>query len=391
MNKSNLFGTLVLFLFLSCSVHATSTSYVQANGQTIAKVNETGVYYYHTDHLGSTSAVTDSDGEVVEEQVNLPFGEPIQGGERYGFTGKEFEPDLGLNYFMARYYNPNSGRFLNSDPAQDGVNWFAYAGNNPLKYIDPTGNEIEVADEWMSRILFWKRPGKYLRTLIRQVDEKSGVTLGVHKEQNSYLFYVENIDETRGSPHARRLILDAVNAWRRFILKIDNDEKSRDLGRVRGNVDNPDEDLEIYLAMAKFERFIHYGINPRTCDASMTFFHELSHAVDKTKDPTKKFLWDEEKIVYSGIGGAEEFVNLIRKDLKLPLKLQYESAYSSDGSVWKRFDEGDVWLGKISKERDKQLWETLQFWHRMDYKPNIKNKEDSKPRRGRGCLFGCLF
>jgi len=89
MNKFVLAGILVLMLMGIAS--AGGTSYVYANGQRIAKVNESGVYYYHPDHLGSTSAITDSDGEVVEEQVNLPFGEPISGSEKYGFTGKEHD------------------------------------------------------------------------------------------------------------------------------------------------------------------------------------------------------------------------------------------------------------------------------------------------------------
>jgi len=56
-------------------VSAEGTSYVYANGQRLAKVNESGVFYIHSDNLGSTSAVTNSKGEVVEEQVN--FGEPV--------------------------------------------------------------------------------------------------------------------------------------------------------------------------------------------------------------------------------------------------------------------------------------------------------------------------
>jgi len=136
-NKMHKFVLVGILLLLSGAV--TGTSYIQANGQTIAKINDSGIYYYHSDHLGSTSAMTDSEGEVIEEQVNLPFGQPVSGSEKYGFTGKEFDPDLDLNYFMARYYSPLTGRFLNSDPAQDGVNWYSYASNNPLTRVDPTG------------------------------------------------------------------------------------------------------------------------------------------------------------------------------------------------------------------------------------------------------------
>jgi len=128
-------------ILLLAGIVAGGTSYVQANGQTIAKLNDTGVYYYHSDHLGSTSAVTSSKGEVVEEQINLPFGELISGSERYGFTSKELD-ETGLNYFSARYYNPEIGRFVTLDSAMDGVNWYSYAAGNPLKFIDPSGTTL---------------------------------------------------------------------------------------------------------------------------------------------------------------------------------------------------------------------------------------------------------
>jgi len=56
---------------------------------------------------------------------------------KYGFTGKEFEPDTELNYFFARYYDPNSGRFLRVNPALQGFSSYAYVGNNPLTRVDP--------------------------------------------------------------------------------------------------------------------------------------------------------------------------------------------------------------------------------------------------------------
>lgn len=55
------------------------------------------------------------------------------------FTGKEFDADSNLYYYAARYYDPYIGRFTQRDPIGDGVNWYAYAYNNPLRYIDPDG------------------------------------------------------------------------------------------------------------------------------------------------------------------------------------------------------------------------------------------------------------
>jgi len=175
MNKFNLAWILVFVLLLSSSVDARPTSYVQANGL-VAKINESGTYYYHSNHLGSTSAITDNGGKVMEEQVNLPFGELIEGSERYGFTGKESDHDLGLSYFGARYYNPATGRFLSVDPVRDGVNWFSYVSNNPLQLIDPTGNKEEYPLVGARRII--------------------GGDMLEYKDKNDVPFYI-HIDENK--------------------------------------------------------------------------------------------------------------------------------------------------------------------------------------------------
>jgi len=126
----------VLLLFSS---NSSATSYVYGPDGLIAKVNESGnITYFHSDHLGSTNVITNEAGEVVQEQVNLPFGERISGGERYGFTGKELD-ETELNYFGARYYSPESGRFLTTDPVMQYYSPYIYAGNNPNKYVDPDG------------------------------------------------------------------------------------------------------------------------------------------------------------------------------------------------------------------------------------------------------------
>ena len=58
------------------------------------------------------------------------------------FTGKEYDADVKLYYYSARYYDPYIGRFTQRDPIGQGVNWYAYTMNNPMKFIDPTGTKI---------------------------------------------------------------------------------------------------------------------------------------------------------------------------------------------------------------------------------------------------------
>ncbi len=100
-------------------------------------------YYYHTDHLGSTVMITDEEADVIWDCEYTPFGE-LNNKQNFAeqktqFTGKDFDPDTGLYYYNARWYDPNLGRFTTEDPIRDGLNWYIYANNNPLKFVDPTG------------------------------------------------------------------------------------------------------------------------------------------------------------------------------------------------------------------------------------------------------------
>ena len=60
------------------------------------------------------------------------------------FTGKEYDSDVKLHYFVRRYYDPYIGRFTQRDPAGQGVNWYLYTDNNPLARIDPDGQWWET-------------------------------------------------------------------------------------------------------------------------------------------------------------------------------------------------------------------------------------------------------
>lgn len=109
-------------------------------------------YYYHPDHLGSTSYITDASGEVYQHLEYFAFGETFVEEHSnthrtpYLFNGKELDEETGLYYYGARYYDPQTSVFLGVDPLSEkypGWTPYAYAFNNPVNYIDPTGMEGE--------------------------------------------------------------------------------------------------------------------------------------------------------------------------------------------------------------------------------------------------------
>ena len=109
-------------------------------------------FYYHPDHLGSSSYITNLDGEVVQHIEYVPFGEVFVEERNniwntpYLFNAKEFDEETGLYYYGARYYEPRISLWISTDPKQESYFAFSsyvYCGNNPLIYIDPNGKEWE--------------------------------------------------------------------------------------------------------------------------------------------------------------------------------------------------------------------------------------------------------
>ena len=111
------------------------------------------IYFYHPDHLGTSTALTDFNGKAYQFFLNLPFGETMaeQLGSNYyntpyKFNGKELDEETGLYYYGARYYDPRVSIWYSVDPLAEqtpNVNPYVYCNQNPIKYIDPTGMSTE--------------------------------------------------------------------------------------------------------------------------------------------------------------------------------------------------------------------------------------------------------
>jgi RHS repeat-associated protein len=132
--------------------------YVYAGSKLVAQYTNTTTQFIHQDHLGSTRLVTGVGMGVVDSMDYLPFGQQNTGASAttHKFTGKERDPESGLDNFDARYLGSSLGRFMSPDPAgllaqkpsyPQSWNLYAYAMNNPLIIIDPTGLDCVYAND----------------------------------------------------------------------------------------------------------------------------------------------------------------------------------------------------------------------------------------------------
>ena len=161
--------------------------------------SQPATYYYATDHLGSSSVLTNQAGSYHEHIEYLPYGE-VWVEDRadnegyttpYKFTGKELDKETNLYYFGARYYDARISRWISTDPALEkyfpkpndydtehdfywyilndasgklpgmggvynahNLNVYCYSLNNPVKYYDPDGNitKLNIGEESVMRL-----------------------------------------------------------------------------------------------------------------------------------------------------------------------------------------------------------------------------------------------
>lgn len=182
-----------------------------AGGYARASSTGTGYAYQYvhnyTDHLGNVRlsySDTDNDGainptyEILEENSYYPFGLKHAGyndgyayGNKYKYNGKEFQDELGLNFYDygARNYDPAIGRWMNIDPlAEKMPEWspYSFCFDNPMRYVDPDG---QAPTDW------------YLNLFTGNISWKDG--------QGSRLGY-KNLGHTFGSTDVKgnRFLMD---------------------------------------------------------------------------------------------------------------------------------------------------------------------------------------
>ena len=144
----------ILPLFLLLIVNTLSASRVSWEYRILSHDIEHEIYFYHGNHLGSASWITERHGIPIQYIHYLPYGEILANqhttyNERFKFTGKELDEESGYYYFGARYLLSELGNFISSDPLSDKypeIQSYLYCNGNPIKYIDTNGLEWTDVD-----------------------------------------------------------------------------------------------------------------------------------------------------------------------------------------------------------------------------------------------------
>ena len=205
-------------------------------------------FYYHPDHLGSSSYITNLNGEVVQHIEYVPFGEVFIEERNnvwntpYLFNAKEFDEETGMYYYGARYYEPRLSLWMSTDPLEEeypNITTYGFCHNNPLILIDPDGM------------------GDYFN--------EKGIWLGSDGKNDNKVFAAQNVSKSKSG-----LVKDAKNAK---LLNISYDKFVRQASAVygessaylvRNKKDEPSDEMmkEMYAIASVHQRNSKaYGVN----------------------------------------------------------------------------------------------------------------------------------
>ena len=164
-----------------------------------------GMYFYHSDHLGSATWITNSVGTPVEYIHYMPYGElwvdqqATGYSERFKFTGKERDSESGYDYFGARYYSSTLPTWLSVDPLSDKyphISPYAYCAWNPINKIDPDGKDDVFSEN-----------GHYLRRI------DNGTDFTMIEDRAGNLKNITNYDYNQENIQARQMLKNVATYY----------------------------------------------------------------------------------------------------------------------------------------------------------------------------------
>ncbi|MBN2306908.1 RHS repeat-associated core domain-containing protein [Candidatus Peregrinibacteria bacterium] len=234
------------------------------------------VYYLLEDHLGNIDVVLDEEGNVVERRDYLPYGEErVEASEEgapdtdYGFTGKEKDDETGLYYYGARYYDSTTGRFITSDPLlqridqmspeeqnqflsdPQALNAYAYARNNPVRYVDPDGESSVEWAWWQAGSVYLMMQGNYTASYFLNHSINNTPFFGDFRSSQAPLSFSDSSSD-RMSQRITGQIRD-TNAYQANINHIKDKIANGDLTGIGGGEFTKNDNADLFYAIKRYD------------------------------------------------------------------------------------------------------------------------------------------
>ena len=299
--------------------------------------------YYHSDHLGSASFVTNIDGYVMQHLQYLPYGELFvsqrnseEFDTRYKFTAKELDNETSYTYFGARYYDADLSSWLSVDPLSDkypSLSPYCYSADNPVVLKDPNGmwiddyyfntetkqiSVIKTNDNFDRLIINGINKGTYNKGYLDKIANIS--RSGGYTFNELEIKYTKNVDQSKISYYTRAILVDAMNKSKNNSILITSGTRTpEDQARImKNNVDIHGMESQKSLYKAPGQQVLDYYPDQ---EAMTDEIYRLgpSNVSKHCGDPNKINVLD---IAPSSIKYQNEFKNAILNDSRVS-KLLY--------------------------------------------------------------------
>ena len=314
-------------------------------------------FYYHPDHLGSSSYITNLDGEVSQHIEYVPFGEVFieernnTWNTPYLFNAKELDEETGLYYYGARYMDPKISMWLGVDPLMEkypSVTGYCYTMDNPIRFIDPdgrdgmvTGNGTETDPYIITAKYFYKKgtldesQKQGLNDAINAYNNLGGGSGIKVKEQNRtfYAKYNLSAEEVKDVNEARlNTCFETTSGEPRYYGNIVGTEVYN--GNEYGSANN----FRIDFNVENIKKGIEEGIDSRDINTS-TAIHEIGHnlgAEHSDKTSVMKLLDTIERTSIEGNTlKTYDFPKVDKNSIKVLFnKRDTPKADTSNGRLW---------------------------------------------------------
>ena len=304
-------------------------------------------FFYHPDHLGSSSYITNLDGEVSQHIEYVPFGEVFieernnTWNTPYLFNAKEFDEETGMYYYGARYYEPRLSLWMSVDRFQEkypNISTYCFSANNPIGILDIGGDSLRIDNKNLSLLYI---DGKlYRQNGIQYTDKLKGFTKKV----------VSALDVLRKGTEGASMISELQSSSNNFVIK-DGASEFKESNATKAYAQQIQNDPS---ATAQKEALLNKGIDLSGGSGGTIFWnsygavlatleggqvsketdlaHEMFHALDANRG-----LLDSR--LENGITRSEWQAvfreNILREQLGRPLRTHYRTNKDQDGNFVK--------------------------------------------------------